>query len=63
MTTCEWISVQSFLTDLALDQAHTQEEREFVKLRLQELQARVRFEQRQLTCSGGGAPADDPALN
>ena len=48
MTTCEWIYLQTFLTDLALDHAQTPNEREFVLQRLHELQGRVRFEQRML---------------
>ena len=52
MTTCEWIYVQTFLTDLALDNAHTPGEREFVMRRLRELQGRVQFEQRMLARKG-----------
>jgi hypothetical protein len=52
MTTCEWIYVQTFLTDLALDLADTPGEREFVLRRLLELQARIQFEQRALARPG-----------
>jgi hypothetical protein len=48
MTTCEWIYVQTVLTDLDLENARTPDRREFVIRRLRELQGRVQFEQRQL---------------
>jgi hypothetical protein len=54
MTTVEWIYGQTILTDLALDNARTPDELEFVLRRLRELQGRVRFEQRRL------ARGDDP---
>jgi hypothetical protein len=48
MTTCEWIYLQTSLTDLALDHAHTPDDQEFVMKRLRELQGRVQFEERRL---------------
>jgi hypothetical protein len=51
MTTCEWIYVQTCLTERAVDHAHTPEEREFLMNRLHELQGRVQFEQRMLARS------------
>jgi len=46
MTTCEWIYAQTLLTDIALDDAQTPEEKDFVFKRLRELQGRVQFEAR-----------------
>jgi hypothetical protein len=51
MTTCEWIYVQTILTDFELENARTPDRREFVARRLRELQGRVQFEQRQLARS------------
>jgi hypothetical protein len=51
MTTCEWIYDQTILTDLDLEIAHTPDRRDFVIMRLRELQGRVQFEQRQLARS------------
>jgi hypothetical protein len=58
MTTCEWIYAQTLLIDLALDDAHTPEEREFVTKRLRELQGRVRFEERMLARLGRESQPD-----
>ena len=51
MTTCQWIYEQTILTDLDLENARTPDRREFVIRRLNELQGRVQFEQRQLARS------------
>jgi len=56
MTTAEWIYGQTIVTDLALDNAQTQEERQFLLRRVRELQGRVRFEQRQLALSAAADP-------
>jgi hypothetical protein len=56
MTTAEWIYGQTILTDLALDNAQTAEEREFVLRRLRELKGRVEFELRQGARERGADP-------
>ena len=61
MTTCEWIYVQSSQTVHALEHAHTLREREFLAHRLQELQGRVRFEQRRLVSAGIYNPDSSPS--
>jgi hypothetical protein len=48
MTTAEWLYSQTVLTDMALDMVQTPEDREFVRLRLEELRGRVAFEQRSM---------------
>ena len=51
MTTCEWLFAQSILTEQAAEDALTEADRVFWVQRLNELQGRVRFEQRLLAKS------------
>lgn len=51
MTTCEWLYAQSIITEQALEDALTDEDRTFWLNRLNELQGRISFEQRLIAKS------------